>query len=467
MRLAPLFRVLGVTVALIDLILLLAASNIAGIVYHLSFVGGIGEPFIFSTVALAVFCYLTTVLTARGCYRPDRLASISTQLSDLTTTWLLVWFVLFSVIFALKASDALSRAATVAFFVLGWTVLVGWRLICVRFIARAMASGLLAKRKVIVIGDQAELDQSDIAAKLPQWGYLVAATMTLDQSQFSRGRLSPQLRLQLNSMVELSRTQNVAAVVLLMNWSDGHTIQSILDPLRSLPIPVYLAPDQLTGRFFSATTVTIGDATMAELQRAPLNLREQMLKRVFDIGGAGCAALLLLPILTIVALGIWLDTGRPILFVQTRNGFNGRTFRMFKFRTMHVLEDGDRIRQASVRDPRVTRFGRWLRRTSIDELPQLFNVLKGDMSLVGPRPHAVAHNSEYEKVIANYAFRHHVKPGMTGWAQVLGYRGETPTVETMTRRVDADLWYINNWSLRLDLRILFKTAFLGLQQTAY
>jgi lipopolysaccharide/colanic/teichoic acid biosynthesis glycosyltransferase len=134
---------------------------------------------------------------------------------------------------------------------------------------------------------------------------------------------------------------------------------------------------------------------------------------------------------------------------------------------MSVLEDGPVIRQATKNDPRVTPLGRLLRRTNIDELPQVFNVLAGHMSLVGPRPHAAAHNSEYERIIANYAYRYHVKPGLTGWAQVHGLRGETQTVDLMARRVEFDLWYINNWSLWLDLKILLRTVLLGLQSTAY
>jgi lipopolysaccharide/colanic/teichoic acid biosynthesis glycosyltransferase len=131
---------------------------------------------------------------------------------------------------------------------------------------------------------------------------------------------------------------------------------------------------------------------------------------------------------------------------------------------MRVLEDGDRIQQATRNDPRVTRLGLWLRRTSIDELPQLLNVLLGDMSLVGPRPHAIAHNNEYQTVVSNYAFRHHVKPGITGWAQVNGFRGETQTVDIMAKRVEFDLWYINHWSLWLDLRIMFKTMLMAYRQ---
>ena len=169
----------------------------------------------------------------------------------------------------------------------------------------------------------------------------------------------------------------------------------------------------------------------------------------------------------LTALLIKLDSHGPVLFFQTRNGFNGRAFRIVKFRSMHVLEDGNAIRQATRADPRVTRLGRWLRRANIDELPQLFNVLKGNMSLVGPRPHPVALNNEYDKLIANYALRNHVKPGITGWAQVSGYRGETPTTDLMEQRVAYDLRYINNWSMWLDVRILFRTLIVGLQPTAY
>ena len=144
---------------------------------------------------------------------------------------------------------------------------------------------------------------------------------------------------------------------------------------------------------------------------------------------------------------IKLDSKGPVLFTQTHNGFNGRSFRIFKFRTMSVFEDGPQIRQATRNDPRVTSVGRWLRRTSIDELPQLFNVLGGSMSLVGPRPHAVAHNTEYERIVANYAFRYHVKPGISGWAQVNGFRGETSTVKLMEKRVELDLWYVSKLEL--------------------
>jgi undecaprenyl-phosphate galactose phosphotransferase/putative colanic acid biosynthesis UDP-glucose lipid carrier transferase len=169
--------------------------------------------------------------------------------------------------------------------------------------------------------------------------------------------------------------------------------------------------------------------------------------------------IVLIPLFAVVALLIRLESSGPVIFRQRRKGFTGREFTIFKFRTMNVLEDGSVIAQARRNDPRVTRVGRVLRATSIDELPQLLNVLLGHMSIVGPRPHALAHDDGYAKLIAKYAFRQHVKPGLTGWAQVNGFRGETAHLELMEQRVDCDLWYIKNWSFWLDLRILVLTGF--------
>jgi undecaprenyl-phosphate galactose phosphotransferase/putative colanic acid biosynthesis UDP-glucose lipid carrier transferase len=203
------------------------------------------------------------------------------------------------------------------------------------------------------------------------------------------------------------------------------------------------------------------------IQRAPLSKIERFAKRCVDIFGAATVLIILSPLMLLTALLVKQDSRGPVFFFQTRNGLNGRAFKIVKFRTMNVLEDGNIIPQATRRDPRVTRVGRWLRRTNIDELPQLLNVLYGDMALVGPRPHAAAHNTEYEKCVRHYAFRHRVKPGITGWAQVNGYRGATPTSGLMAKRVEFDLWYINNWSMWLDIKILLQTLIMGLQPNAY
>jgi exopolysaccharide biosynthesis polyprenyl glycosylphosphotransferase len=192
-------------------------------------------------------------------------------------------------------------------------------------------------------------------------------------------------------------------------------------------------------------------------KRVPLTTLDRALKRTLDLFGTVVGLVLLSPLLLTIAVLIKLESRGPILFTQWRSGFNGQKFRIFKFRSMMVLEDGPVIRQAKRDDPRFTPLGRLLRRTSIDELPQLFNVLRGEMSLVGPRPHAIAHDSEFARMIAEYGLRYGVKPGITGWAQVNGYRGETGTLDLLSKRVEFDLWYIENWSIWLDLKIIFGT----------
>jgi exopolysaccharide biosynthesis polyprenyl glycosylphosphotransferase len=227
--------------------------------------------------------------------------------------------------------------------------------------------------------------------------------------------------------------------------------------LRILPLPVTLIPAGASSELLKRPSHMIGDTACIELQRGPLSTFERTAKRILDVLCAAVGLFVLLPLLSITAVAIKLDSPGPILFRQRRCGFNGKPFQILKFRTMSVLEDGELVAQAAHSDSRVTRLGSWLRRTSIDELPQLLNVLEGSMSLVGPRPHAVAHDSHFDKVVRNYAFRHHMKPGLTGWAQVNGYRGATPTVRDIQRRVELDLWYVDHWSVGLDCVILVRT----------
>ena len=181
------------------------------------------------------------------------------------------------------------------------------------------------------------------------------------------------------------------------------------------------------------------------------------IKRGMDVVISLGLLVLLLPVLALVSLAIVLDSRGPLLFCQRRSGLNGKIFGVLKFRSMHVLEDGAEVVQATANDARITRVGRVIRKLSLDELPQLFNVIAGDMSLVGPRPHAVAHDDYYGAAISNYALRQRVKPGITGWAQVNGARGATPTLDIMQRRVDFDAWYVAHASLALDLKILART----------
>ena len=195
-----------------------------------------------------------------------------------------------------------------------------------------------------------------------------------------------------------------------------------------------------------------------EPQVARADFLHSATRRVCDIAVALAAIICLAPILLIAALAIKLDCPGPVIFRQRRIGMNGRTFVIFKFRTMTVAEDGSKIAQAQRNDPRVTKVGRLLRQSSIDELPQFMNVLRGDMSLVGPRPHAVAHDEHYCALLPDYRLRRRVKPGITGWAQINGSRGETASLKEMERRVQLDLWYIDHRSLSLDLQIAWRTC---------
>jgi putative colanic acid biosynthesis UDP-glucose lipid carrier transferase len=221
--------------------------------------------------------------------------------------------------------------------------------------------------------------------------------------------------------------------------------KAVSQALRGLPSPVVFLPADATDIFVPVNTNR--------------NWATSFGKRALDLTIAVPLMLLLAPLFAVVAVLIRLDSTGPVFFRQARNGICGRRFDIFKFRTMHVMENGDVVVQACQNDPRTTRLGRFLRRYSVDELPQLLNVVKGDMSLVGPRPHARAHDAYYGRHIASYRHRQGVKPGITGWAQINGYRGPTPNLETMAARVDCDFWYVRHASLALDLKILLRTPF--------
>jgi exopolysaccharide biosynthesis polyprenyl glycosylphosphotransferase len=228
--------------------------------------------------------------------------------------------------------------------------------------------------------------------------------------------------------------------------------------LSILPRAIFVVPDAQTASLVRCKPTSVGKYVALETRREPLDIVQRSLKRLLDLLIASMAIVLLAPLFALVAIAIKLDSRGPVLFRQTRNGYRGKPFKIFKFRSMHVLEDGPVIHQARRDDARITRLGRILRKSSVDELPQLVNVLLGDMSLVGPRPHAQAHDELYARTIENYEVRQHVKPGLTGWAQVNGLRGETATLDAMWRRIEFDLWYAVNASVLLDLEILLRTA---------
>ena len=260
-------------------------------------------------------------------------------------------------------------------------------------------------------------------------------------------------------LCELSNIGAADEVVIVWHEGSCGRLEELLVRLRLLPLPVKVVLDNFTSSIVSCRSETLGSTPAFQVQSEPLGMLERIMKRSFDVIFASLALLFLSPMLLVVAAAIRIDSPGPIFFQQRRRGHANRPFQIIKFRSMTVMEDGPDIRQATKADPRITRVGAYIRAFSIDELPQFLNVIRGDMSVVGPRPHAVAHDDVYDRMIAEYAARRHVKPGVTGWAQVNGYRGETPTIEAMQQRVSHDLWYIDNWSVWLDVKIVVRTMF--------
>jgi Undecaprenyl-phosphate glucose phosphotransferase len=442
----------------IDFLIIVISGILADAGYHWLFLSSSGHIYNSIPLGILVFANFVALMSAQQNYRPGNLINTRRQLRYIAINWLFIFFILVAVAFTLKVSTEFSRGFALSFVVIGYLGLIAYRLTLARYLKQALEEGAFAQQKVMVISERSQRPISRALAELQQCGYEPIRMFELTQSEISGDGQGELLKRKMWEIISAAKSEQVDYIFLLLKWNQRQLINSITSMLHTLPTPVHLLPDENVTNFLFARTVNIGQTLTVELQRAPLTKLEQTVKRAFDLSIATVLLIVLSPLMLITAFLVTIDSPGPILFKQKRNGFNGKLFTIYKFRSMRVVEDGDRIPQARRGDPRVTRIGRWLRSTSIDELPQLLNVLSGEMSLVGPRPHAVAHNNEYQRIVSNYAFRHHVKPGITGWAQVSGLRGETETVQLMARRIEHDLWYINHWSIWLDLRILLKTV---------
>lgn len=447
-----------------DLVVILVAAVVSGVGYQTLFLDATGNIDTFLAVGGLVFANFFALTSAQQNYRPTNLINTGRQFRYVTLNWLFIFFVLTAVAFTLKIATNFSRGSTLSFFVIGLLSLLVFRRLLARYLKGALAAGAFAEQRIILVSERGQPSTSRALDELRQCGYRPVKTVEISSTEIGSTGVPASLSEKIQSVITAAQNDRVDYIFLLLKWNRPQLINNLVQLLRPLPIPVHLLPDENVETFLAERGGNIGTTFTVELQRAPLSKAERSLKRAFDVVSAASILVILSPLMLLTALMIKIDSPGPALFRQKRNGFGGTVFSIYKFRSMRVLEDGPRIQQATRNDARVTRLGRWLRRTSIDELPQLFNVLVGDMSLVGPRPHAVAHNSEYQTVVSNYAFRHHVKPGITGWAQVNGLRGETQTVDLMAKRVEYDLWYINHWSLWLDLRIIVKTALMAARQ---
>jgi Undecaprenyl-phosphate glucose phosphotransferase len=251
--------------------------------------------------------------------------------------------------------------------------------------------------------------------------------------------------------------EHIGVIYIALPMSQHPRILALLDGLRDTTASIYFAPDIAAFDPIQGCVTHLDGLPVVAVCESPFGGFDGLVKRAVDALFAAAALLVLSPALGLIALGVKRSAPGPILFRQRRYGIDGEEILVYKFRSMRVCEDGEHIEQAQRVDPRVTRFGAFLRRTSLDELPQLINVLRGEMSLVGPRPHAVAHNELYRRLIKGYMLRHKVRPGITGWAQVNGLRGETECLDKMRRRLEYDLYYLRHWSLWLDFKILLMT----------
>ena len=436
-----------------DAAIIFLTSVFSGVAYHLTTIGTKGDiaQFVgFAAIVCALFIALGKIYNA---YDLPKLLNFKSEIRDVVVTWTLVFLFLTAVAFITKLGDSFSRGAVLSFAACGLLgIITGrgfWR-IC---LAGGLAVRKFSNRQVALIAD-ASANGEAIRAALARHGLQPTYQFTLPDGASNKKRRKEFMA----DAISALRGSDVEEIVVSASLNGWPELSPLLAELRVLPLPVNLVPVGHMSELLKLPSHTIGDNITIELQRGPRTALEQTVKRVLDLVIACAAIVFLFPVFCVTAIAIRLDSPGPIFFRQWRRGFNGRPFQILKFRTMKVLEDGENIVQAIPNDSRVTFVGRVLRRTSIDELPQLINVLQGSMSIVGPRPHAMAHDTKFDKTVAKYAYRQHVKPGITGWAQVNGYRGHTPTISAVEKRIQLDLWYINNWSLAVDLKILFMTA---------
>lgn len=447
------YRVVGPAFLLLDFFIVLLLAYLSGATYHLLVLDNRGDVSTFLGLGAAVGGLFVGSMQARGRYRPSALLVATKPVKRFVVAWITIFAFLVSIAFLMKISDWFSRGFVFSFFVAGLVTMPLWRMLATRLLRRAMGAGRVHGERVVLIGQAEELAQEGLLENLRLSGYEVWQAVPLSFCP----RFAEELRRIVPGLVEAVREQQLSQILIAASWANLPQTEEIARVLQIVHLPVRLLPDRQVRRVLRRQGRVADDEYALELKRSPLTLTEQSAKRCIDLVLAATTIVLLAPLLLVSAVAIRIDSRGPALFRQKRVGFSGRVFRIYKFRTMTVLDDGPEMRQATANDVRVTRVGRWLRRTSIDELPQLFNVITGDMSLVGPRPHATAHDSEFDALIGNYALRHHVKPGITGCAQVRGFRGETSTLALMQARVEHDLWYIDNWSLALDLKVMLAT----------
>jgi len=399
-----------------------------------------------------------------GAYHSWRGSSPRREFIRLLWAWFIVILALLFLAFSTRSTTEYSRRVFLSWFLLTPLVLFVWRGWFHIILGSLRKRGLYLSNVAIVGARELGTHLARTILEEP-WMGLNPIGFYDDRKPSGERPLSHEpieVIGDLDALVKHAHEGRVDVVYITLPMRAEARIQELLAKLSDTTVSVYMVPDFFMFDLLHASWGNVGDLPVVSISETPFYGVDGAVKRTEDIVISGLLLLIIAIPMIMIAIGIKLSSPGPIFFRQHRYGLRGNRIEVWKFRSMHVQENGAEVVQAQKDDPRVTRFGAFLRRTSLDELPQLINVLQGTMSLVGPRPHAVAHNEQYRKLIGRYMLRHKVKPGITGWAQVNGWRGETETLEKMQRRVEFDLAYIHNWSLWLDLKIIVLTAFVVL-----
>jgi Undecaprenyl-phosphate glucose phosphotransferase len=448
----------AVRIGAIEFLVVGLSAYVASFAYH--YVGSNSSPPAYQYVPAAIFIALMVTLFSIS-FR--QFEAIQTQprhkfLCSGIGAVGLAFSLFLSTLFLFKISEDYSRGSFI-FQVLS----VGVAVICTRAVAfswlqSAIAVGLLAARRVVLIGDDGLC--SHFAHRLKATGILSVGSFPFPNGkEFMQHENGLKSGPSVGAILDLCRDRHPDDVIILANQENFSTIPCLTRKLSELPINVHIVPRDSMDLFATSRIMEFGNVITFQVSSTPLSPLDLYVKRAFDVVAALAGLILFSPLFLCAALAIKLDSPGPVFFRQTRHGYNKQAIGVLKFRTMTTLENGSDFKQVRRNDNRVTAVGRILRRSNIDELPQLINVLMGQMSLVGPRPHATAHNDMFEGRILPFARRHNVKPGITGWAQVNGARGETDTLEKMQQRVEYDLYYIDNWSFLFDIKIIVMTFF--------
>jgi len=428
------------------------------------------EPFRlrFQVLGLATFLLTIMVFQAANLHQPWRGANLAGLVRRVFLSWIVVIAILSVMGYVTKTSVFFSRKVVLTWMAAAPAALVALRLqmyVGLRWLRQQGRN----TRRVVIAG------AGDLGRRLA-WNMAETPWLGMRLTGFFDDRRCGEVELRpgskpdkgypilgnLDDMIAYIQENQVHMVYLALPLRAEERLREVVEALRDTTASVYYVPDVFTFSLLTAGFTDLRGIPLISLWETPFFGLNGWVKRVEDLVLASLILFIVSPVMLLVALGVKLSSPGPIIFKQRRYGLDGHEITVYKFRTMRVCEDGPQIRQATADDQRVTALGHFLRRTSLDELPQFINVLQGTMSIVGPRPHAVAHNEYYRRLIPGYMLRHKVRPGLTGWAQVNGWRGETETLEKMEKRVEFDLDYLRRWSLWFDLKIIWLTIFRSL-----